>query len=81
MSTSTTDVATGITVSIFSTISNSSSISTTEGNDITSSSKSISSSGASSKACAQTEQTFATGSFILKHVTQILAFLGCQIQG
>ena len=32
------------------TISNSSSISTTEGNDITSSSKSISSSGASSKA-------------------------------
>ena len=64
-----------------STISNSSSIFTTEGSDFTSSSKSICSSGASSKACAQTEQTLATGSFILKHVTQILALSGCQIQG
>jgi hypothetical protein len=64
-----------------SAISNSSSISTTDGKDLTSSSKSISSNGASSSAWAQTEQTLATGSFILKQVTQIFAFSGCQIHG
>ena len=64
-----------------STISNSSSTSTTEGRDLTSSSKSISSKGASSSACAQTEQTLATGSFILRQVTQIFVFSGSQIQG